>query len=432
MGITCNTGYECGCKTMHVFTFISTRRMQLILLHASYFLLAFATTQTESLMADVCRDPVEETSFRMQCADDQHKLHIYDAFFAKSPMENSTTMTSCDLDKDTDCVYRPKTLLTELRGDCEGRVGCTDRRTFPILANSTDMLMITAPSESLAQHCWTHSNKIQSHIHVNYTCLQTIDPTGNHTITANPMNSKQAVSVTPIVHWRSMEYPNRIQEISGGVCQVELAAGYNLLVEPLSLTHQPGAEPYCLHMGCTQWICSTHTARHSAQRFILPPHTGDSVFFWWWPHPNLPFDHKDSPQDAIHWWWGLPGLASEVPMSENPQATTGKFWVHLSAIHASTGELATGTKHMSVTCDKDSIIMAHPQHATPKICAEIDECESNPCQHGGTCMDRLYGYTCACKPSYDGDHCENKSVTLQLNIVLMFLSLITFTLQLTC
>ena len=39
--------------------------------------------------------------------------------------------------------------------------------------------------------------------------------------------------------------------------------------------------------------------------------------------------------------------------------------------------------------------------------AEIDECDSSPCQHGGTCSDEINQYTCTCAGTgYDGTNCE--------------------------
>lgn len=39
--------------------------------------------------------------------------------------------------------------------------------------------------------------------------------------------------------------------------------------------------------------------------------------------------------------------------------------------------------------------------------AEIKECRSNPCENGGTCVDKLNGYTCDCGSSgFGGFHCE--------------------------
>ena len=37
---------------------------------------------------------------------------------------------------------------------------------------------------------------------------------------------------------------------------------------------------------------------------------------------------------------------------------------------------------------------------------EVDDCESNPCQNGGTCTDGLLSYVCSCLLCYTGTHCE--------------------------
>ena len=36
----------------------------------------------------------------------------------------------------------------------------------------------------------------------------------------------------------------------------------------------------------------------------------------------------------------------------------------------------------------------------------VNECESSPCIHGGTCTDRLGGFDCECPQGYSGRQCE--------------------------
>ncbi len=44
--------------------------------------------------------------------------------------------------------------------------------------------------------------------------------------------------------------------------------------------------------------------------------------------------------------------------------------------------------------------------------SKVNECESDPCQHGGTCRDHVNEYTCDCLPEYNGTHCEIVTPTL--------------------
>ena len=37
---------------------------------------------------------------------------------------------------------------------------------------------------------------------------------------------------------------------------------------------------------------------------------------------------------------------------------------------------------------------------------DIDECESNPCKNGASCVDGIGSYTCNCPQGYTGDECE--------------------------
>ncbi|MGH0163562.1 UNVERIFIED_CONTAM: hypothetical protein FKN15_045296 [Acipenser sinensis] len=43
--------------------------------------------------------------------------------------------------------------------------------------------------------------------------------------------------------------------------------------------------------------------------------------------------------------------------------------------------------------------------------SDIDECQSNPCQNGGTCIDGINSFTCMCLPSYAGTVCEQDTET---------------------
>lgn len=42
----------------------------------------------------------------------------------------------------------------------------------------------------------------------------------------------------------------------------------------------------------------------------------------------------------------------------------------------------------------------------PWSLADMDECLSNPCVNGATCVDAADSFTCLCLPSYGGDLCE--------------------------
>ena len=40
---------------------------------------------------------------------------------------------------------------------------------------------------------------------------------------------------------------------------------------------------------------------------------------------------------------------------------------------------------------------------SPPNCVQIDECESSPCQNGGSCYDGENSYTCICIPGFTGN-----------------------------
>ena len=45
---------------------------------------------------------------------------------------------------------------------------------------------------------------------------------------------------------------------------------------------------------------------------------------------------------------------------------------------------------------------------------DINDCALNPCQNGGTCVDKVNNYTCSCVPGYTGRNCSTgKSMTIK-------------------
>ncbi|XP_074525217.1 neurocan core protein-like [Halichoeres trimaculatus] len=48
-----------------------------------------------------------------------------------------------------------------------------------------------------------------------------------------------------------------------------------------------------------------------------------------------------------------------------------------------------------------------PQGYSGESCEiDVDDCQSNPCQNGGTCIDEINSFVCLCLPSYGGATCE--------------------------
>uniref|UniRef100_A0A8C3PAB4 Coagulation factor VII n=1 Tax=Chrysemys picta bellii TaxID=8478 RepID=A0A8C3PAB4_CHRPI len=41
---------------------------------------------------------------------------------------------------------------------------------------------------------------------------------------------------------------------------------------------------------------------------------------------------------------------------------------------------------------------------------DANQCDSNPCQNGGTCVDQFQAYVCLCPEEYKGKNCEKGQV----------------------
>jgi Notch-like protein len=56
--------------------------------------------------------------------------------------------------------------------------------------------------------------------------------------------------------------------------------------------------------------------------------------------------------------------------------------------------------HLFSTCRFDCVCQSG--YEGPLCAVNINECSSNPCQHGGTCIDQLGRYECGCPTGYSG------------------------------
>jgi len=61
---------------------------------------------------------------------------------------------------------------------------------------------------------------------------------------------------------------------------------------------------------------------------------------------------------------------------------------------------------------------------------DIDECNSSPCVHKGTCIDGVNSFTCSCVEGYTGRDCETgiqKNKCVEYNTYLVYRTLLIFT-----
>jgi hypothetical protein len=58
--------------------------------------------------------------------------------------------------------------------------------------------------------------------------------------------------------------------------------------------------------------------------------------------------------------------------------------------------------------DDDIFVLASTGFGGPECNFEYNECESNPCSNGGTCLDRVGEFQCICPSGYAGSRCETQ------------------------
>ena len=56
----------------------------------------------------------------------------------------------------------------------------------------------------------------------------------------------------------------------------------------------------------------------------------------------------------------------------------------------------------------------------PECNFEYNECESNPCSNGGTCLDRVGEVQCICPSGYAGSRCETQVYTSYILFAMLF------------
>ena len=54
-----------------------------------------------------------------------------------------------------------------------------------------------------------------------------------------------------------------------------------------------------------------------------------------------------------------------------------------------------------------------------KIFADINDCASNPCRNGGSCLDGNNWYMCICRAGYTGQNCQTSTFGLSLSYSLV-------------
>ncbi len=95
------------------------------------------------------------------------------------------------------------------------------------------------------------------------------------------------------------------------------------------------------------------------------------------------------PVQHLHEWWSLLWKPFEFHLSMS-------FWVQVN--------ISQGFLHFNLL--EDFFFFAFLSFSGTFCEIESDECHSNPCLNGATCVDEFNSYFCLCKPGFSGVHCE--------------------------
>ncbi|XP_067838904.1 versican core protein-like [Heptranchias perlo] len=122
-----------------------------------------------------------------------------------------------------------------------------------------------------------------------------------------------------------------------------------------------------------------------------------------------PSSTPDRPED-----WRSAQTPEQLIKSTDDSGKMILFWVQTDI--KTTETTLTSTAHSETTAKiavwdysetGEQIIDGEPDDGeTVHIPAQVNPCNENPCQHGGSCYLRETSYICTCVPGYTGEHCE--------------------------
>lgn len=96
-----------------------------------------------------------------------------------------------------------------------------------------------------------------------------------------------------------------------------------------------------------------------------------------------------------------------------------RTWIHRAALRNRFTYIKPRSAHSSLLNHIERVLTDECGgiKSRPVFCAaaDVDECHSNPCLNGATCLDAVNSFTCLCLPSYTGELCEQGQLHLRHN-----------------